>query len=73
MNFAVSKTCNMPELSEILNVLLLRDYNTRLVVICTLLLGCACGLMGGFLLLRKRSLMGDTAGGHLIFPINRAY
>jgi len=57
----------MPDLSEILNVLLLRDYNTRLVVICTLLLGCACGLMGGFLLLRKRSLMGDTLS-HATLP-----
>lgn len=57
----------MPELSEILNVLLLRDYNTRLVVLCTLLLGCACGLMGGFLLLRKRSLMGDTLS-HATLP-----
>lgn len=55
------------QLSEIINVLLLRDYNTRLVVICTLLLGCACGLMGGFLLLRKRSLMGDTLS-HATLP-----
>ena len=50
----------MPEFSDIWNVLILRDYNTRLVVISTILLGCAGGLMGGFLLLRKRSLMGDT-------------
>ena len=57
----------MPEFSELLNVLLLRDYNTRLVVLCTLLLGCACGLMGGFLLLRKRSLMGDTLS-HATLP-----
>lgn len=57
----------MPELSDIWNVLLLRDYNTRLVVICTMLLGCACGLMGGFLLLRKRSLMGDTLS-HATLP-----
>lgn len=57
----------MPDLGEILNVLLLRDYNTRLVVLCTLLLGCACGLMGGFLLLRKRSLMGDTLS-HATLP-----
>lgn len=55
------------EWSEIANVLFLRDYNTRLVVICTLLLGCACGLMGGFLLLRKRSLMGDTLS-HATLP-----
>ncbi|MEM8866959.1 MAG: iron chelate uptake ABC transporter family permease subunit [Verrucomicrobiota bacterium] len=55
------------ELSDIINVLLLRDYNTRLVVICTILLGAACGLMGGFLLLRKRSLMGDTLS-HATLP-----
>lgn len=57
----------MPELADIWNVLFLRDYNTRLVVICTMLLGCACGLMGGFLLLRKRSLMGDTLS-HATLP-----
>ncbi len=55
------------DISEILNVFLLCDYNTRLVVVCTLLLGCACGLMGGFLLLRKRSLMGDTLS-HATLP-----
>ncbi|MEC9227806.1 MAG: metal ABC transporter permease, partial [Verrucomicrobiota bacterium] len=43
---------------DILTVLSLRDYNTRLVVLCILLLGCACGMIGSFLLLRKRSLMG---------------
>ena len=32
-----------------------------------MLLGCACGLMGGFLLLRKRSLMGDTLS-HATLP-----
>ena len=57
----------MFEISEIIDVLLLRNYNTRLVVICTLLLGCACGLIGGFLLLRKRSLMGDTLS-HATLP-----
>ena len=57
----------MPELSDIWNVLILRDYNTRLVAISTIFLGCACGLMGGFLLLRKRSLMGDTLS-HATLP-----
>jgi len=55
------------ELADIFDVLFLRNYNTRLVVICTMLLGCACGLMGGFLLLRKRSLMGDTLS-HATLP-----
>lgn len=53
--------------SDLSAVLFLRDYNTRLVVVCTLLLGCACGLMGSFLLLRKRSLMGDTLS-HATLP-----
>ena len=57
----------MPELADIWNVLFLRDYNTRLVVLSTMLLGCACGLTGGFLLLRKRSLMGDTLS-HATLP-----
>ncbi|MEM1221147.1 MAG: iron chelate uptake ABC transporter family permease subunit [Verrucomicrobiota bacterium] len=55
------------EVSDVINILFLRDYNTRLVVICTVLLGCSCGLMGGFLLLRKRSLMGDTLS-HATLP-----
>lgn len=57
----------MTEFSEIFDILLLRNYNTRLVVICTLLLGSACGLMGSFLLLRKRALMGDTLS-HATLP-----
>lgn len=57
----------MPDAGQVLDVVFLREYNTRLVVICTLLLGCACGLMGGFLLLRKRSLMGDTLS-HATLP-----
>lgn len=57
----------MPDFADILNILFLRDYNTRLVVISTMLLGCASGLMGSFLLLRKRSLMGDTLS-HATLP-----
>ena len=57
----------MTEFSEIFDILLLQNYNTRLVVICTFLLGSACGLMGSFLLLRKRSLMGDTLS-HATLP-----
>lgn len=57
----------MIDYAEIVDVLLLRNYNTRLVVMCTMLLGAACGLMGGFLLLRRRSLMGDTLS-HATLP-----
>ncbi len=54
-------------LEDILRVASLADYNTRLVVISTTLLGLACGLIGSFLMLRKRSLMGDALS-HATLP-----
>jgi manganese/zinc/iron transport system permease protein len=48
-------------------VLFLRDYNTRLVVLSTALLGMSSGLTGSFLLLRRRSLMGDALS-HATLP-----
>jgi manganese/zinc/iron transport system permease protein len=57
----------MPELSDILKVLLLQSHNTRLVVLGTTLLGIAAGLVGSFLLLRKRSLMADALS-HATLP-----
>ena len=48
-------------------VLSLRDYNTRLVILCSLLLGAACGPMGAYFLLRRRSLMGDVLS-HATLP-----
>ncbi len=47
-------------LADVLQVLLLQTHNTRTVVLSTALLGMASGLVGSFLLLRKRSLMGDA-------------
>ena len=44
----------MPNWGDIVEVLLLQNYNTRLVVLSTTLLGIAAGLVGSFLLLRKR-------------------
>lgn len=55
------------EWSEIGRILLWRDYNTRLVVGSTMILGAASGLIGSFLLLRKRSLMGDVLS-HATLP-----
>lgn len=52
---------------RLLNVLLLRDYNTRLVVFSTALLGISSGMVGSFLLLRSRSLMGDALS-HATLP-----
>jgi manganese/zinc/iron transport system permease protein len=56
-----------PSFAEIAEVALLKNYNTRLVVLSTLILGLASGLTGSFLLLRKRSLMGDALS-HACLP-----
>ncbi len=56
-----------PEWSELLRVLALRDYNTRIVMLGTALMGMAGGLMGTFLLLRKQSLIGDV-NSHATLP-----
>ena len=36
------------------------DYNTRLVILCAGLLGVISGMVGVYLILRKRSLIGDA-------------
>lgn len=56
-----------PRASQVLRVLFLSDYNTRLVVLSTVVLGAASGMIGSFLLLRKRSLMGDALS-HATLP-----
>ena len=48
-------------------VLLLEDYNTRVVVFGAAVLGCAAGIVGCFTLLRKRALMGDAIS-HATLP-----
>ena len=53
--------------AELIDVLTLQNYNTRLVVESTVLLGASAGLAGSFLLLRKRSLMSDTLS-HACLP-----
>ncbi|MGZ0657498.1 metal ABC transporter permease [Coraliomargarita sp. W4R72] len=54
-------------LETIIDVLLLKDHNTRVVVISVMLLGVSSGIIGAFLLLRKRSLMGDVLS-HATLP-----
>lgn len=54
-------------MSDLIQTLQLTDYNTRLVVLSTAILGAAAGLVGTFLLLRKRSLMGDAIS-HATLP-----
>ncbi len=57
----------LPNRNELIRVLLLKDYNTRLVIVGVMLLGLAGGIIGTFMLLRKRSLMGDAVS-HATLP-----
>ncbi len=56
-----------PSRAELIRVISLQDYNTRVVVIGATLLGAAAGLVGAFLLLRKRALLSDTLS-HATLP-----
>lgn len=56
-----------PDRSQWRRVLLLQDYNTRVVVLGTMLLGLSGGLVGSFTLLRRRALMGDALS-HATLP-----
>ena len=51
----------------LLDVLLLQDYNTTVVVLGTTALGLAAGFAGTLLLLRKRALLGDVVS-HAMLP-----
>jgi len=56
-----------PFWQEVWRVILLKDYNTRIVVFGVTVLGGAAGLVGCYTLLRKRALMGDAIS-HATFP-----
>ncbi|MEZ6134189.1 MAG: metal ABC transporter permease [Pirellulaceae bacterium] len=64
-----------PTLSQWRRVLLLQDYNPRVVVLSVAILGLAAGVVGNFTLLRRRALIGDALahaslpGIALAFPI----
>ncbi|MBX3395557.1 MAG: metal ABC transporter permease [Phycisphaerae bacterium] len=49
-----------PTWPDYLRALTLQDYNTRIVVIGTTLLGAAAGVIGTFAYLRKRAMVGDA-------------
>ncbi|MFK7778852.1 MAG: metal ABC transporter permease, partial [Gimesia sp.] len=57
----------IPEWNDWKRVFLLKDYNTRVVIFGTTLLGMAAGMIGSFALLRKRALMGDALS-HATLP-----
>ncbi len=56
-----------PGWDQVLRVATLRDYNTRIVIAGVSCLGLASGLIGCFMLLRKRALLGDALS-HATFP-----
>ncbi|MFP4509672.1 MAG: metal ABC transporter permease [Spirochaetaceae bacterium] len=53
--------------SNLLRILMLSDYNTRVVMFGTVMLGVAGGVVGVFLLLRRRALLADTVS-HASLP-----
>lgn len=61
------RSISIPEWSDWKRVLFLQDYNTRIVVLGTTLLGMSAGMIGSFALLRKRALMGDALS-HATLP-----
>ena len=56
-----------PAWPELVRLLTLQDYNTRVVILGTTLLGFAAGLAGTFLILRKRALLSDALS-HATLP-----
>ncbi|MFG0262575.1 MAG: iron chelate uptake ABC transporter family permease subunit [Novipirellula sp. JB048] len=56
-----------PSWEQWAELLLLQQYNTRVVILGVALLGCAAGMVGSFTLLRKRALMGDALS-HATLP-----
>ncbi|MCP4834235.1 MAG: metal ABC transporter permease, partial [Phycisphaera sp.] len=51
----------------LLRILLLQDFNTRIVVVGAMLLGAVGGLVGTSLMFRRRALIGDVLG-HAMLP-----
>jgi len=56
-----------PGWQKIGDTLLMRHYNTRIVLLGTMLLGIGAGTVGTFMLLRRRSLIGDVVS-HASLP-----
>lgn len=60
-------------MSPWLRVLLLQDYNTRVVLLGTVFLGMCSGLVGTLMLLRRRALVGDVASHAALPGVGIAY
>lgn len=67
---AVAEVQPLPKPSawnRLVRAVTLRDYHTRVVLLGTLVLGMTSGMVGTFMLLRKRALIGDVVG-HAALP-----
>src|SRR6185295_17727919 len=67
------RSVDWPTWPQLRRVLLLEDYNTRVVLLGTMLLGLAAGTVGSFTLLRKRALMGDALSHSTLPGIGLAF
>lgn len=56
-----------PLTARLLRVIILQDHNTRVVLLGTMMLGMAAGIVGCFTLLRRRALTGDALS-HATLP-----
>lgn len=56
-----------------IRVLLLQDYNTRIVLLGTVFLGMSSGYVGTLMLLRRRALVGDVASHAALPGVGVAY
>jgi manganese/zinc/iron transport system permease protein len=61
------RTVQWPTREQWRRLLLVEDYNTRVVLLGTTMLGFAAGSVGSFALLRRRALMGDALS-HATLP-----
>lgn len=67
------RTVDWPGWEQWARAILMQDYNTRVVVAGTTLLGLAAGLVGSFTLLRRRALLGDALSHATLPGIGLAY
>ena len=65
--FAFPISVSAAESNDIIRVLTLQDYNTRVVLLGTMLLGVTSGIVGTFMLLRRQALIGDVVS-HSALP-----
>lgn len=65
--FVFPTTTFASDSNAILRVLTLQDYNTRVVLLGTMLLGVTSGIVGTFMLLRRQALIGDVVS-HAALP-----